>query len=341
MSNTPVLTICIPTYNRCQELENLLLSIVRQIDETKFHRIEIAVSDNASTDDTDQMISSLKNKYPNIRLEYYRNSSNLGADMNYLKAVEIAHGEYAWLMGSDDELNDQAIEKALFSIESKDTIYICGRDTFLGNFNSPKIRTQFFFKDYYVSHGYTFKFKDSEDWDRYFSSCTGLGATMSYLSGIILRKEEWDKITIDPSYIGTAYIHVFILFSMLLQSNDSSLKVLPYSLVKTRFGNDSFATSAYRRIMIDLKGYEKLSTLFNDETVRQSLYDVVRKEDPVVNVQAVLKANKEQFYELIRIMKKLGYAEDYIKVLKRMRSHKVLTALLYSDRVIDRIFRRP
>ena len=93
--------------------------------------------------------------------------------------------------------------------------------------------------------------------------------------------------------------------------------------------------------MIDLKGYEKLSTLFNDETVRQSLYDVVRKEDPVVNVQAVLKANKEQFYELIRIMKKLGYAEDYIKVLKRMRSHKVLTALLYSDRVIDRIFRRP
>jgi abequosyltransferase len=82
----PLLSICIPTYNRARCLAALLDSIHAQ----KTDEVEIIVSDKASTDDTRAIVK----KYPDII--YGRSVKNLGFDANVLRAVSLASGKYCW-----------------------------------------------------------------------------------------------------------------------------------------------------------------------------------------------------------------------------------------------------
>ena len=117
------LSICIPTYNREKYLKQLLDCIERQLQDIEKNIVEICVSDNASTDNTKQVIQQYQQKYNNIT--YFRWDKNMGADMNYLKVVEIAHGKYCWLFGSDDFMIDGAIKKMLEQIKEDCDIYLC------------------------------------------------------------------------------------------------------------------------------------------------------------------------------------------------------------------------
>lgn len=328
----PLLSICIPTYNRCNELNNLLLSICSQIQEEFRELIEITVSDNASTDATQDMVTEFISIHSDKKIIYDRNTENLGADRNYLKAVSLAHGKYAWIMGSDDELKPNALTKIMDQLKSKDTIYISGRDIYYRSFNGKKSRTQFFYKPYYVEKNWKFEFRNIRDWDIYFNSCVALGAVFSYLSAIIFDKDEWDKVVVDDSYVGTAYIHVYVLLSMLIMSQNSSLRVLPNALVKTRFGNDSFSSNDYNRLMIDFVGYEKLADLFEDDILKDDFLDIVRRENKTVAGRLILKANKKQINELTRRMTRIGYPKEYINLVKRMHRYKITTFFLYRDK---------
>ena len=117
------LSICIPTYNREKYLKQLLDCIEKQLQDIEKNIVEICVSDNSSTDNTQSMISEYQQKYNNIT--YFRWDKNMGADMNYLKVVEIAHGKYCWLFGSDDLMLDGAIKKMLEEIKEDCDIYLC------------------------------------------------------------------------------------------------------------------------------------------------------------------------------------------------------------------------
>lgn len=98
----PLLSICIPTYQRSEKLAVLLDSIVRQDDP----RIEVVVSDNGSADDTADMVQKFEFLRP---LKWHRWDENVGFDHNLLKVVSMASGEYCWLVGSDDALVPGAI----------------------------------------------------------------------------------------------------------------------------------------------------------------------------------------------------------------------------------------
>lgn len=65
----PVVSICIPTYNRVSLLKQAIDSVLGQ----RFEDYELIVSDNASTDDT----TSLVNSYSDKRLRYSRNRRNV------------------------------------------------------------------------------------------------------------------------------------------------------------------------------------------------------------------------------------------------------------------------
>ena len=75
----PLLSLCIPTYNRSFYLEKSLASIVKQ-KEFLEGKVEIVVSDNASTDETQATVLSFGEKYENVR--YYRNEENI-RDKNF------------------------------------------------------------------------------------------------------------------------------------------------------------------------------------------------------------------------------------------------------------------
>jgi glycosyltransferase involved in cell wall biosynthesis len=73
---------------------------------------EVCVSDNASGDETAEIMTDLAAR-ATCPVRYKRHTRDLGLVANLLSAVELARGEYCWLMGSDDMLEEGALERAL------------------------------------------------------------------------------------------------------------------------------------------------------------------------------------------------------------------------------------
>lgn len=106
-SATLKLSICIGTFNRAEFIGATLESIIIQ----STSDCEIVVSNNASTDDTEQIVSEYARRFP--RLRYFRQDTNIGLDRNFDYAVEQARGEYCWLMPDDDLLKPGAVARIL------------------------------------------------------------------------------------------------------------------------------------------------------------------------------------------------------------------------------------
>lgn len=107
------LSICIPTYNRAQHLANCLQSI--SVSRAASHcEIEVCVSDNCSTDDTESVVLAMQ---PRMPIKYQRNPSNLGIPRNFLSVVAMASGDFVWLLGDDDLLVPQAVEQVCALID--------------------------------------------------------------------------------------------------------------------------------------------------------------------------------------------------------------------------------
>lgn len=84
----PLLSICIPTYNRSKYLKNSIESIICQ-QEFLDGKVEIVISDNASEDDTPSVVKAYADRYRNVY--YHRNSENV-RDQNFPIALSRGHG---------------------------------------------------------------------------------------------------------------------------------------------------------------------------------------------------------------------------------------------------------
>src|SRR5689334_21288350 len=97
----PLLSICVPTYNRADRLRVMLQAVLPQVAEHS-PEVELWISDNASSDETAKVIEESKHLGP---FNYSRNSTNIGLISNLIKcATELARGEFVWLLGDDDLL---------------------------------------------------------------------------------------------------------------------------------------------------------------------------------------------------------------------------------------------
>lgn len=91
---TPLLAICVPTYNRCEVLIECLKDTISKIGKYNF---PIVVTDNASTDDTQQQVLKIAEEYP--ALIYHRQAENIGADRNFESCLKLSPATYSWLLG--------------------------------------------------------------------------------------------------------------------------------------------------------------------------------------------------------------------------------------------------
>lgn len=101
------LSICIPTYNRPNQLPNCLNSIYLAKKNCNLE-FEVCVSDNGSDYNAKKIINKYKKKL-NIKLNI--NKKNLGYQPNLLKTIYISKGEYVWAIGDDDLLMPNSLKK--------------------------------------------------------------------------------------------------------------------------------------------------------------------------------------------------------------------------------------
>lgn len=92
-----LLSICIPTYNRPDELKELYRSILRPALDEYGERIEVIVRDNS-----DENNALLNQAILGDSISYYKNETNIGFWGSQLKLVEDATGNYIWIISDDD-----------------------------------------------------------------------------------------------------------------------------------------------------------------------------------------------------------------------------------------------
>jgi glycosyltransferase involved in cell wall biosynthesis len=103
--NNPKVSICITTFNRANELSLTLNSILVQT----FQDFEIIISDDHSTDKTEEVCYEFIKKDPRIR--YYKNSFNLKMPGNLNSVISKATGKYIANLHDGDIYRCDLIEK--------------------------------------------------------------------------------------------------------------------------------------------------------------------------------------------------------------------------------------
>lgn len=111
-----VLTICIPTYSRAENLvrslERLMPQVVAQADD-----VCVIVSDNCSPDRTEDCMRAMCKRYPQS-LTYIRQKTNLGSQANFAIVAGMAKTRYICLMGDDDYVRPDYVETVLTTLRS-------------------------------------------------------------------------------------------------------------------------------------------------------------------------------------------------------------------------------
>jgi glycosyltransferase involved in cell wall biosynthesis len=121
MSETPFLSICIPSYNRIFELQRLLESIDCDTSE-----IEIVICEDNSPNRC--QIRDVVEKYASssaYSIHYHENADNLGFDGNLRHLVEYARGDFVMFMGDDDLFVPKTLSRFVsFLKNNSDKLYV-------------------------------------------------------------------------------------------------------------------------------------------------------------------------------------------------------------------------
>lgn len=118
-----LLSLAIPTHDRAAYLRECLESIAVSLRESgRAGQCEVVVSDNASSDDTPEV---LREWAAIMGLRAVRQAVNIGAHANFRAVAEMATGPFVWIIGDDDRLAPGAIRKVLAGLEGGARTVIC------------------------------------------------------------------------------------------------------------------------------------------------------------------------------------------------------------------------
>jgi glycosyltransferase involved in cell wall biosynthesis len=183
------ISICIPQYNRIA----YLLKSLKQIEAQDYQDIEVVVSDDRSSDNTEEAILELQKnyKYP---LVFSRNEVNLGYDANYRKSIELASGDYCIVIGNDD------------------TIYQPGSIRFLDEFLEKNGYPELGFCNFVEDNNPDVVVKRAQE-----SGVLGAGkyialknySCFSFVGGLIYKKSAFDKYD-TSKHDGSIYAQMYL-----------------------------------------------------------------------------------------------------------------------------------
>tara|TARA_B100000767_G_C19772275_1_gene540693 strand:- start:1523 stop:3694 length:2172 start_codon:yes stop_codon:yes gene_type:complete len=114
----PLLSICIPTFNRKHYLENVLAQIQGLLQNQDLD-LEICISDNCSDDGTWEYINEVASQSSKIKIK--RQAENIGGNRNLIDITSIASGKWILVIGDDDTLIEENLLKLTSILPSLDS----------------------------------------------------------------------------------------------------------------------------------------------------------------------------------------------------------------------------
>ena len=309
------LSICIPTFNRASYLAQLLECILAQ----KQDHIEVVISDNDSTDHTQEVVNSFKKH--EVPIVYYKLEKNIGAERNFINVIDKANGEYCWYMGDDDLISKGGIKYVMEHLYSNNPeILLLNRK--LCNIDMQDCVDQYWLTDKDNSQ---YIFKTDNDLVDYFNKCTSIGGAFSYISSLVFRRSSWNKYEVPSRYYGTGYPHVFVMHSII--KDGAILEYIAKHIILCRGDNDSFLSGDItKRIMLDFNGYEMIGAdLYNDnKEIKVALLKILSNEHSIMRIIRLSNITNNNVWKELKVHLIRVYPKLLIAFLDKYRKSKMV-----------------
>jgi glycosyltransferase involved in cell wall biosynthesis len=117
------INIGLPVYNGEKYLEQAINSLLNQT----FRDFDLIICDNASTDRTQDICKSAAAR--DLRVRYFRNSTNLGAAPNFNRCLELATAQYFKWAAHDDMCLPEYLERCIDVLDSSPDVVACHSGT--------------------------------------------------------------------------------------------------------------------------------------------------------------------------------------------------------------------
>jgi len=212
------LSICIATLNRAVYLRDTLINLKTQITDG----IEIILIDGASTDETPQVAQEFQSQFTHFT--YERLPQKGGVDQDYARAVELARGDYVWLLTDDDVIKPGAIAMLLEVIHQHHSLIILNAEVCNANLQDILLPSRLTFSG---QRQYEAGLAEQA------RLLTEVGDYLSFIGGVIIRRDVWAERD-KARYFGTEFIHVGVIFQAPLPG---SVLVIAEPYISIRYGN--------------------------------------------------------------------------------------------------------
>jgi glycosyltransferase involved in cell wall biosynthesis len=125
MKTFPLISVGLPTYNRAAGLKRAIESVLAQ----DYPNLELIISDNASTDETQTICEDFCRR--DNRIRYLRQASNIGLTANFEAVWKAARGEFFMWLADDDWIDRDYVSRCLVYLgEDPDCLLVGGREKY-------------------------------------------------------------------------------------------------------------------------------------------------------------------------------------------------------------------
>ncbi len=111
---TRAVSVCLPTYNGADYIEEALRSILNQT----YQDFELLVVDDGSTDTTLGIVQS----FSDPRIQLHRNPERLGIPANWNRCLELAGGAFVCVFHQDDVMLPENLERKVHLLSTDETV---------------------------------------------------------------------------------------------------------------------------------------------------------------------------------------------------------------------------
>jgi len=136
----PILSICIPTYNRPFLFLRMLNELLSQIIENGEQKFQIVVRDDSPSNETQNLFIEQLNK-TSVPYKYYR-GSKIGLDSANIFLIQNADANHLWLFSDDDEFIPGALKAALGVLQIKPSLNYMWANFLITGPNLPAITAE-------------------------------------------------------------------------------------------------------------------------------------------------------------------------------------------------------
>jgi glycosyltransferase involved in cell wall biosynthesis len=120
-STLPTVSVIIPTYQN----ERFIIRTIESVLDQTYPYFEIIIIDDASTDNTRELITTMYiSEINNGKIIYHQNDKNMERVFSRNKGAELAKGEYLLFIDHDDLLSDNAIDKFIYTMQKKNVEFV-------------------------------------------------------------------------------------------------------------------------------------------------------------------------------------------------------------------------